>query len=261
MTTSAQTTRAAAIPDRPSIDGLEDKWTQVWEEQGTYAFDREPGPVRPPRGGLRHRHPAAHGVGLAAHGPRLLLHAHRLHRPLQADGRASRSSTRSAGTTTACPPSAGCRTTTASAATRRLPYDPDFVPPHEGGDGQEHQGRRPGADLARRTSSSCATSSRSRTRRPSRRSSAGSGCLRLADQLPHHRRPLPRHRPAGLPAQPRPRRGVPGRGARAVGRHVPDRRGPGRARGPRLPRRTTTASRSTGTRRRPGASSRRPAPS
>ena len=41
MTTSAQTPRAAAIPERPSIDGLEDKWTQVWREQGTYRFDRE----------------------------------------------------------------------------------------------------------------------------------------------------------------------------------------------------------------------------
>jgi valyl-tRNA synthetase len=40
MTTSAQTTRAAAIPDKPSIDGLEDKWAPVWEEQGTYRFDR-----------------------------------------------------------------------------------------------------------------------------------------------------------------------------------------------------------------------------
>ena len=37
------------------------------------------------------------------------------------------------------------------------------------------------------------------------------------DQLPHHRRPLARHRPAGLPAQPRPRRGLPVRGARACG--------------------------------------------
>lgn len=41
MTTSAQTTRAAAIPEKPSIDGLEDKWAPVWEEQGTYRFDRE----------------------------------------------------------------------------------------------------------------------------------------------------------------------------------------------------------------------------
>ena len=32
MTTSAQTTRAVALPDKPSIDGLEDKWAQVWRE-------------------------------------------------------------------------------------------------------------------------------------------------------------------------------------------------------------------------------------
>jgi valyl-tRNA synthetase len=28
------------IPDKPTLDGLEDKWTAVWEEQGTYRFDR-----------------------------------------------------------------------------------------------------------------------------------------------------------------------------------------------------------------------------
>ena len=31
----------SSIPDRPSLDGLEEKWGPVWEEQGTYAFDRE----------------------------------------------------------------------------------------------------------------------------------------------------------------------------------------------------------------------------
>ena len=40
-------------------------------------------------------------------------------------------------------------------------------------------------------------------------------------------------RPAGVPAQPRPRRGVPGRGADPVGRRLPHRGRPGRARGPR----------------------------
>jgi valyl-tRNA synthetase len=28
------------MPDKPSIDGLEDKWARVWAEQGTYTFDR-----------------------------------------------------------------------------------------------------------------------------------------------------------------------------------------------------------------------------
>ena len=79
---------------------------------------------RAARGGLLDRHPAAHGVRLAAHGSRVQLHAHRLHRALQADGRASTSSTRSAGTTTACPPRSASRTTTACAATRRCTTTP-----------------------------------------------------------------------------------------------------------------------------------------
>ena len=28
------------MPERPSLDGLEEKWGQVWREQGTYTFDR-----------------------------------------------------------------------------------------------------------------------------------------------------------------------------------------------------------------------------
>ncbi|HET7303602.1 MAG TPA: valine--tRNA ligase [Segeticoccus sp.] len=31
----------SSIPAKPSVDGLEDKWMQVWREQGTYRFDRE----------------------------------------------------------------------------------------------------------------------------------------------------------------------------------------------------------------------------
>jgi valyl-tRNA synthetase len=28
------------VPERPSLDGLEDRWARVWEDEGTYAFDR-----------------------------------------------------------------------------------------------------------------------------------------------------------------------------------------------------------------------------
>ncbi|WP_370894148.1 valine--tRNA ligase [Janibacter sp. GXQ6167] len=38
--TNANTT-PPSIPDRPSLDGLEEKWGAVWQEQGTYAFDRD----------------------------------------------------------------------------------------------------------------------------------------------------------------------------------------------------------------------------
>lgn len=41
MTTSPAT--PASIPDKPSLDGLEDKWGAVWQEDGTYTFDREIG--------------------------------------------------------------------------------------------------------------------------------------------------------------------------------------------------------------------------
>ena len=41
MTEHLSPSRAASIPDRPSLDGLEEKWGAVWSEQATYAFDRE----------------------------------------------------------------------------------------------------------------------------------------------------------------------------------------------------------------------------
>ncbi|MGB7449526.1 MAG: valine--tRNA ligase [Ornithinimicrobium sp.] len=44
MTTSAPrptTLRAIALPERPSVDGLEEKWSGFWAEQNTYGFDRE----------------------------------------------------------------------------------------------------------------------------------------------------------------------------------------------------------------------------
>ena len=31
----------SAIPDRPVLEGLEAKWGEAWETQGTYRFDRE----------------------------------------------------------------------------------------------------------------------------------------------------------------------------------------------------------------------------
>ena len=40
MTNLAPLQRAVTMPDKPSIDGLEDKWMRVWAEQGTYTFDR-----------------------------------------------------------------------------------------------------------------------------------------------------------------------------------------------------------------------------
>ena len=38
--TDAPTLRASTVPDKPSLDGLEAKWSAVWEADRTYAFDR-----------------------------------------------------------------------------------------------------------------------------------------------------------------------------------------------------------------------------
>ena len=34
------TARGAALPERPSLEGLEERWSRRWQEEGTYAFDR-----------------------------------------------------------------------------------------------------------------------------------------------------------------------------------------------------------------------------
>ena len=69
---------------------------------------------------------------------------------------------------------------------------------------------------------------------------------RLEAALHDHRPEGPAGQPARLPAQLRPRRGLPAGGADPLGRHLPDRRRPGRARGAGVRRRTTTGSPSTG---------------
>ncbi len=41
MSTAAPTPRDTwSVPEKPALDGLEARWGQVWEEQGTYRFDR-----------------------------------------------------------------------------------------------------------------------------------------------------------------------------------------------------------------------------
>ncbi len=40
MTTVERSQAARSVPDKPSLDGLEDKWSRRWAEEGTYTFDR-----------------------------------------------------------------------------------------------------------------------------------------------------------------------------------------------------------------------------
>jgi valyl-tRNA synthetase len=39
--TDAPAPTTSRIPERPTLDGLEEKWMQVWKDEQTYAFDRE----------------------------------------------------------------------------------------------------------------------------------------------------------------------------------------------------------------------------
>ena len=40
MQATPDSPRTPTVPDKPSLDGLEARWGQVWEQEGTYAFDR-----------------------------------------------------------------------------------------------------------------------------------------------------------------------------------------------------------------------------
>src|SRR4051794_4181369 len=40
VNTMAAMTEPPRVPDKPSLDGIEDKWVTVWEQQQTYRFDR-----------------------------------------------------------------------------------------------------------------------------------------------------------------------------------------------------------------------------
>ncbi len=39
-TTEATAGRSVVVPDKPALEGLEDKWVRHWQDQGTYRFDR-----------------------------------------------------------------------------------------------------------------------------------------------------------------------------------------------------------------------------
>ena len=190
-------------------------------------------PLRPheaARRGVFDRHAASDGVGVAARGPRLQLHPHRHGRPLLAHAR------------------------------------PRGLLPH--GLGRQRRAHRaPRREFLRRALRSVASLRRRlRTAGDPRPQAAGfrphlapqlhrdlrtldhrrregfrvavappRAVGRLGDDLHDDRRDGPTRVAAGVPAQPRPRRGVLRRRALPVGRHVPNGGQPGRAGGSRAP--------------------------
>ena len=214
-------TMSPNVPEKPSLEGLE----KTWDERVGARRDLPFRPVQEPGPDLRHRHPAADGQRFAAHGVGVRVRADRLAGPL--------------------PPDAGR----------------GAVLPHGVGR-QRAADRAPGRELLRHPlrhlaplrpvvrATCCARPEaqggvfagqlRGAVHLVDRRGRAGlRGAVaprrpvgRLVADLHDHRRAGPAHQPAGVPPQPGPGRGVSGRGAQLVGRHVPDRGGAGGAGGP-----------------------------
>ena len=40
MSTSDEALPTPEIPDKPALEGLEERWSRIWSDSGTYAFDR-----------------------------------------------------------------------------------------------------------------------------------------------------------------------------------------------------------------------------
>ncbi|QZY52074.1 valine--tRNA ligase [Leucobacter tenebrionis] len=122
----------STIPDKPKLEGLEAKWGQVWEEQGTYRFDRE-GAERAEVYSIDTPPPTASG---SLHVGHVFSYTHtdavaryqrmqgkRVFYPMGWDDNGLPTERRVQNYYgVRCDPS--------------LPYVEDFVPPHEGGDGK-----------------------------------------------------------------------------------------------------------------------------
>jgi valyl-tRNA synthetase len=128
---SDQTPRLPAVPDRPSLDGLEDKWNAAWSRLGTYTFR-----AGTPRARVYSIDTPPPTVSGSLHVGHVFSYTHtdivaRYQRmcglevfyPMGWDDNGLPTERRVQNYYgVRCDPS--------------LPYDPDFVPPHEGADGK-----------------------------------------------------------------------------------------------------------------------------
>ena len=209
-----------AYPTGPRWRGSRSGGRRGREADGVYRFDR----TRAHAGGLLHRHAAAHGQRVTARRARVLVHPHRHRRPVPPDARRrgvlpdgvgrQRASHRAPGPE----PLRGPLRPVAALPGRLRRSRPARRPAAAGEPAQLHRAVPP--------------PHRRRRGRLRGAVAAARAVGRLELTLRHHRRAVTAGRPAGLPPQPGPRRGLPAGGTGVVGRRLPDRRRPGRAGGP-----------------------------
>ena len=173
MTEHLSSLRAASVPERPSLDGLEDKWAAVWQEEDTYAFDRAAALAGPREAVFSIDTPPPTASG-SLHMGHVFSYTHtdciarykrmagfNVFYPIGWDDNG-------------LPTEKRVQNYYGVRGDASLPYDPGFEPPFRG-DAKQHQGRRRGADLAAELHRAVRRAHRQATRRPSSRSSAGSG--------------------------------------------------------------------------------------
>ena len=216
--------RPVVVPERPALEGLEAKWGAIWDERGTYRFDRSKNrdevyaiDTPPPTvsGTLHFGSVCSYTqTDLVARYQR--MRGREVFYPIGWDDNG-------------LPTERRVQNHYGVRCDPRLPYDPAFSPPGEAGRqaagaglaGQLHRAV-PGAHGERRGGLRGALPD-------------GRPVRRLVLPLHDDRRRQPGRLAAGLPAQPQSAGGVPGARADALGRDLPDGGGAGRARGARVP--------------------------
>jgi hypothetical protein len=178
------------IPDKPSLDGIEARWMQRWEADATYRFDRDasregvfaidtPPPTVSGSLHIGHVFSYTHTDTIARY---QRMQGKAVFYPIGWDDNGLATERRVQNVTgVRCDPS--------------LPYDPSFTAPFRGDVPKDHRAipiSRPNFVGGLR-----------------RAHPAPRPVGRLVAALHHHRRASAAHQPTSVPAQPRPRRGVP----------------------------------------------------
>ena len=212
------------VPQKPALEGLEAKWDEIWEANGTYRFDRTatrdqvysidtPPPTVSGSLHVGHMFSYTHCDTLARY---QRMQGKQVYYPMGWDDNGLPTERRVQNYFgVRCDPVPALRPRIP--APRRARQRPD---PHLP------------AQLRR------AVRAAHRHRRAGLRGALAPPRLvhRLVAHLRHHRRAQPPGLPAGIPPQPGPGRGLPERSPQPVGRHLPHRSGPGRTGRPGAPR-------------------------